>query len=103
MIRPTPPPRGIFVPTHIIFHPELPAAVLLTWIKLRSLAWDRWETPPISLPQLAAYVGIHPARLNRHLAHLQEISALLYRNADREKVVISFAITRAEGARTLSR
>jgi hypothetical protein len=44
----------------------------------------------MSIPQLAAYLGIHPARLNRHLAQLQELSSLSYRNLNREKIIISF-------------
>jgi hypothetical protein len=90
MSQPSLPPRGVVVPTQIIFHPELPSAVLVTWIKLRSLAWEGWSTQPMSIPQLAAYLGIHPARLNRHLAQLQELSSLSYRNLNREKIIISF-------------
>ena len=90
MTQPCLPPRGVFVPTQIVFHPELPSAVLVTWIRLRSLAWKSWDTPPMNLPRLAAQLGIHPARLNRHLAMLQELSALSYRTEGQEKIIISF-------------
>ncbi len=86
----TRPPRGVFVPSKLIFHPQLPAAVLVSWIKLRSLAWRGFSTPPMNLAELASRLAIHPARLARHLAQLQEISALDMRQALQDKIVLSF-------------
>ena len=84
------PPRGIFVPTHMIFNHDLPSAVLVTWIQLRCLAWDSWVTPPLSISELAALTGIHPARLHRHVSQLQSISALSWRSAEQGKIILSF-------------
>ena len=84
------PPRGIFVPTRMIFNQQLPAAVLVTWIQLRCLAWSGWNTPPLSIPELASLTGIHPARLNRHLSQLEEISSLSCRTVVNGKIIISF-------------
>jgi hypothetical protein len=84
------PPRGIFVPTRMIFNTQLPSAVLVTWIQLRCLAWRGWVTPPLSIPELASLIGIHPARLNRHLAQLQDISALVCRSTRNGKLILSF-------------
>jgi hypothetical protein len=84
------PPRGIFIPTRMIFHPQLSAAVILTWIQLRCLAWDGWSTPPLSVPELASLLAIHPARLSRHLSTLQDISALSWRTMKHGKVILSF-------------
>ena len=84
------PPRGIFVPTQLIFHPDLPATVLVTWIQLRCLAWDGWVTPPLALPEIAAQLGIHPARLNRHLAQLQDLSTLVCHTSDNGNMTITF-------------
>ena len=84
------PERGIFVPIQMIFNTQLPSAVLVTWIQLRCLAWKGWVTPPLSLDELASLVGIHPARLNRHLSQLQGISALTYRSAGNGKLILSF-------------
>jgi hypothetical protein len=84
------PPRGIFVPTDIIFHPQLPSAVLITWIKLRCLAWDGWVTKPLSLPELASLIGIHPARLQKHLFQLKDSSTLAWRTEQNGKITISF-------------
>jgi hypothetical protein len=74
----------------MIFHPQLPSAVVVTWIKLRSLAWKGWVTPPFSIPELASLTGIHPARLNRHLSQLQDISALSWRTIGNGKIILSF-------------
>jgi len=90
MLSPLLPPRGIFVPTRMIFNQQLPAAVLVTWIQLRCLAWSGWATPPLSIPELASLTGIHPARLNRHLSQLEEISSLACRTLVNGKIIISF-------------
>jgi hypothetical protein len=74
----------------MIFHPQLPSAVLVTWIQLRCLAWDGWVTPPLSIPELASLIGIHPARLNRHLSQLQGISALSWRAVGHGKIIVAF-------------
>ena len=84
------PPRGIFVPSNMIFNTQLPPAVLVTWIQLRCLAWRGWVTPPLSIPEIASLIGIHPARLNRHLAQLQDICALTCRSTRNGKLILSF-------------
>lgn len=84
------PPPGVFIPSQLIFHPELPPAMLVTWIQLRSLAREGLATSPLSMSQLAAQLGIHPARLYKHMAHLQEIAALSWQAGAGEKIIISF-------------
>ncbi len=84
------PPRGIFVPTQMIFNTQLPSVVVLTWIQLRCLAWRGWATPPFSLPELASFIGIHPTRLQRHLAQLQDVSALICQSTQDGKLILSF-------------
>ncbi len=84
------PPRGVFVPTAMLFHSQLPSSVLLTWIQLRALAWQGWSTPPLSLPEFASLLGIHPARLSRHRDQLQSLSALSVHHNGNDKLVLSF-------------
>ena len=86
------PARGIFVPTQMIFNTQLPSAVLVSWIQLRCLAWRGWNTPPFTLSELASLIGIHPARLNRHLSQLQDLSALSCRSAGNGKLILSFPV-----------
>ena len=90
MAQPLLPPRGIFIPTHMIFNTQFPPAVLVTWIKLRCLAWKGWITPPLSIPELASLIGIHPTRLHKHLSQLLEISALSCRTTQGGKLILSF-------------
>jgi len=89
-IRSLLPPRGVFVPTDMIFHSQLPSAVLVTWIQLRCLASDGLVTPPFSISELAALIGIHPARLHRHLSQLEDISALSWHTEKNGKLIITF-------------
>jgi hypothetical protein len=84
------PPRGVLVPTYLIFHPDLPPTTLRTWMQLRCLAWADWITPPMTVSELAARLGIHTTRLYRHLAQLKDISALTWRIASQGKIIISF-------------
>jgi hypothetical protein len=74
----------------MIFNTQLPPAVLGTWMQLRCLAWDGWSTPPLSIPELASLIGIHPNRLNKHLSQLQDISALAWRITKAGKLILSF-------------
>jgi hypothetical protein len=98
------PSRGIYVPTHLIFHPDLPPAVLRTWMQLRCLAWTGWTTPPMTVSELAAHLGIHTSRLYRHLAQLKDNSALSWHITTQGKFIISFpeepAISRENGTDT---
>ena len=84
------PPRGIFVPTYLIFHADLPPATLRTWIQLRCLAWSGWSTPPLTISEIASQLGIHTTRLSRHLAQLTDDSALSCYLVGQGKVIIPF-------------
>ena len=90
MPHPLLPPRGIFIPTHMIFNTQLPPAVLVTWIQLRCLAWKGCVTPPLSISEFASLIAIHPNRLHRHLSQLQDISALSWRTTKNGKLILSF-------------
>ena len=54
MPRPLLPPRGVFVPSELIYNPDLSSNPLRTWIQLRGLAWGKSETPQLSMNQLLA-------------------------------------------------
>jgi hypothetical protein len=90
MPQPLLPPRGIFIPTRMIFNDQIPPAVLVTWIQLRCLAWSGWVTPPLTIAEFASLIGIHPARLHRHLSQLQDISALSWHSTKNGKLTVSF-------------
>jgi hypothetical protein len=90
MTHSLPPPRGIFVPTHMIFNSQLPPAALVTWIQLRSLAWDGWVTSPLSISELAALTGKRQSMLYRHMSQLRHLSALSWRSTGLGTIIVSF-------------
>lgn len=90
MNLPTLSPRGIFVPTQLIFLPDLTPTALRTWMQLRCLAWSGWSTPPMTISELAAQLGIHTTRLSKHMAQLKEYSLLSWRTYGLDKIIISF-------------
>ena len=51
------PPRGILVSPRMIYYPQLPPSVILTWIQLRGLAWGGTVTPPLCMQELAEVTG----------------------------------------------
>ena len=65
MARPLLPPRGVNVPTRMIYDPQLPPALILTWIQLRGLAWGGTVTPPLRMQELAALTGKCQATIYR--------------------------------------
>jgi hypothetical protein len=53
----------------------------------------------MSISELASRLGIHPARLDRHLDHLQSVSALSCKTTNCGKLILSFpdTLTNAQG------
>ena len=84
------PPRGIFIPTQTIFHLKLPPSVLLTWIQLRSLAWDGCVTPPLRIQELTQITGKNQATLLNILSRLKSISSLDWCSTGNGRIIISF-------------
>ena len=71
MARPTLPPRGYFIPTHMIFRSQMPPAVFLTWLQLRCLTWCGPDLPHFSFAEWVDLTGTSRASLTRHLNWLQ--------------------------------
>ncbi len=83
-------PSGVFVPARLIFNAELPAATLVTWMRLRSLSSANGSTPAYTLPELAARLGVHPGRLNKHMTQLYEAGAINWHSAENGQLILSF-------------
>jgi len=80
MARPIKPPRGIFIPTSVVFHPDLPPGVKDTLIQLMALAWGSKHehvTPPLSFSLLAELTGKSVRTLYGHLAELRDLYGAL--------------------------
>jgi hypothetical protein len=90
MTRPLLPPRGVYVSTRMIYHPQLPPAVILTWIQLRGLAWDGTVTPPLNMQELADLTAKCQATIYSHLVVLRQMRALSWRSAGNGRIVVSF-------------
>ena len=88
--RPLLPPRGIFLPTRLIFDDQLKPAALQTWAQLRALAWGRQETPILSLQQIYEVTGKKPSTLYGHMAILRDRGALRWRPAGSGTLIVSF-------------
>ena len=92
MPRPLLPPRGIFVPTMMIYNREIPPKVVYTWIQLRGLAWDRTETPQLSMAQLSDLTGKSQSTLYAHIALLRSWGALRMRPSVKGSIIVAFPV-----------
>ena len=83
MARPLLPPRGVFVPTRMIYHSPLPP--------LRGLAWGGQVTPPLRCQELTALTGKCQAMLHQHMSLLRPMPALSWRSTGQGTIIVSFA------------
>ena len=90
MPRPLLPPRGIHVPTTIVFHRDLSPSVIHTWIQLRALAWGQEETPQLSIFQLSELTGKSRSTIFGHMALLRQWGALRWRSSETGTLIVTF-------------
>jgi hypothetical protein len=95
MSRPLLPPKGVFVPSSLIYHPTLPPAVFQTWVQLRGLAWGIDFTPCMPLTEMAAIIGKPHSTLYRHMSHLKTLGALSWRTTGTGSIIVSFSVDQA--------
>jgi hypothetical protein len=91
MTLPPLPPRRFCIPTHLIVDPQLPPAVFLTWLQLRSLTWRGQQTFTFSLQDWADLTGTSRTTFLRHLDLLQQKHALRWHSLRSGVVHVSFA------------
>jgi hypothetical protein len=94
MPTPLKPPRGAFIATGILYHPDLTPAVKDTLMQLLGLAWrtNGRETLPLSLNQLSHLTGKPVKTLYGHIAVLRDThSALRMQDAGDGAVIFLFA------------
>lgn len=90
MPKPLLPPRGLFVPTALIFDKELPAAAKDTAVQLRALGWGKDETPALSITQLEELTGKSQSTLYGHMRLLRLRGALRWRSAGTTEIIVAF-------------
>jgi hypothetical protein len=92
MPRPLLPPRGTFIPTSWIYNRELSAAVVLTWMQLRGLAWGGAQTPELNIKQLANLTGKSSSTLYGHMTLLRNRGALRWHSSVKGTFIITFEV-----------
>ncbi len=91
MARLTPPPRGFFFHTPLLFpQPQLPPAAHLTWLQLRSLTWVGSKTLTFSVQEFLDLTAMSRTTFFRHLHQLQDRKALRWHSSAPGKVTLSF-------------
>jgi hypothetical protein len=88
MTRPLIPPRGVFVPSKIIFDLELLAPVRDTAVQIIALAWGKNETPPVSFQELATLTGKSIPTLYVHMGVLRDKGALRWRTSGTATIIV---------------
>jgi len=73
-----------------MFNHAYSPTVVHTWIQLRGFAWDRSETPQLSMNQLSEITGKSPSTLYGHMALLRSWGALRMRNSEKGTFILSF-------------
>jgi hypothetical protein len=84
------PPRGVFVPTALVYATDLSPTAFHTWVQLRGLAWQGGQTPPCTVQDLSQLTGKSPSALYGHLAVLKACGALRWRSAGKGILTIVF-------------
>ena len=92
------PPRGVYVPTIMVYNRDLSSTVIHTWIQLRGLAWGRFETPQLSIPQLSELTGKSRSTIFGHMALLRHWGALRWRSSDQGTLIVTFPVGTGEFA-----
>jgi hypothetical protein len=79
MTRSLIPPRGVFINSRILFHPDMPTAVAHTLIQLIALSWSSQEriTAPLSFRALSGLTSKSVRTIYGHLSVLQKKYAAL--------------------------
>jgi hypothetical protein len=80
------PPRGVYVSSQVVYHPDMPAHLKETLIQLIGLAWGSPtdNTPPITYKELANLTGKSEFSLYGHIENLRsQFNALSLHQAHR--------------------
>lgn len=96
MPRPLLPPQGVNVPTPLIYSAALSAPVIRTWMQLRGLAWERFQTPQFQMLDFARFVSKSPSTIYGHMAILRSLGILRWRSCRNGMLTVSFPVQEME-------
>jgi hypothetical protein len=85
------PPRRFSIPTRVLFGSQLPPAVFVTWLQLRSLTWCGQELQPFALQDWVDLTETSRTTFLRHLNLLQARHFLRWHSPKAGMVQVSFA------------
>ena len=85
------PPQDFTIPTFLIFNPQLPPSVFITWLQLRSLTWRGRRSFTFHLRDWAELTGTSRPTFLRHLNLLKQKHALRWHSLGGRMVHVSFA------------
>jgi hypothetical protein len=85
------PPQDYAIPTCLIFNPQLPPSIFLTWLQLYCLTWRGRRSFTFHLQDWADLTGTSRPTFLRHLNFLKQKHALRWHSLGRRMVHVSFA------------
>jgi hypothetical protein len=86
------PPKYVNAPTSVVYDPDMPRALIVTYIRLRGLAWrnkDRF-TPPMRIEKLLEITGLKRRAFYQHLSELRETGPLRWESPQPGHLVLYF-------------
>lgn len=86
------PPKYVNAPTSVVYDPGMPRALIVTYIRLRGLAWrnkDRF-TPPMRIEKLLEITGLKRRAFYQHLSELRETGPLRWESPQPGHLVLYF-------------
>jgi len=89
-------PSEVFIPSGMIFDPDLPPTVRMTCIRLYTLSRNPHIIPNIHLKELAALLGKSRRTLLRHLSMLQARSYLEWHSDGKGGITLLFKLREDE-------
>lgn len=86
------PPKYVNAPVSVVYDPNLPRALIVTYVRLRGLAWknkDRF-TPPMRIEELLEITGLKRRAFYQHLSELRETGPLRWESPQPGYLVLFF-------------
>lgn len=86
------PPKYVNAPVSVVYDPDLPRALIVTYVRLRGLAWknkDRF-TPPMRIEALLEITGLKRRAFYQHLSELRESGPLRWESPQPGHLVLYF-------------
>lgn len=86
------PPKYVNTPSSVVYDLEIPSSMIVTYIRLRGLAWRNKGlfTPPLHLDELLEITGLKRRAFYQHLSGLRETAPLRWESPQPGHLVLFF-------------